>query len=72
MAVYVGVHDNRRRISRQRTPCGKHNKGRDEMRPATIVRHSLPDYFQRNPHALSTGFIAAIVIFESRSENLSI
>lgn len=33
----VDIHDNRRRISRQRTPRGKHNKSRDEMRPATIM-----------------------------------
>lgn len=66
----VDVHDNRRRVRRQRTPRGKHNKGRDEMRPATIVRYSLPDDFQRNTHALSTGAIAAIVMFESLDENL--
>lgn len=43
------------------------------MRPATIVRYSLPDDFQRNTHALSTGAIATIIVmFESLDENLPV
>ena len=66
------IHDNRRRVSRQRTPCGKHNERRNKMRPATIVGYSLPDDFQRNTHALGTGAIAAIVKLESLGENLPV